>query len=200
MRWPESDRVARKIVPAEVGFLDNAIKLSKRRLVVQAGGNVGVYPLHLSQYFEHVLTFEPEPANFECLKFNTSHKSNIIAAQAALGDRLDSIGMSVCVENCGAHAVAGGGEIPLLTIDSLNVDCDFIQLDVEGFEINALLGAKETIMACSPVIMIEDNGLSTRYGTPKGAAGRWLEGLGYKLVAGNNTDYIMVRNGANNIH
>ena len=49
--------------------------------------------------------------------------------------------------------------IPMVTIDSLNVNCDLIQLDVEGFEENALKGAYLTIERCKPVIIIEQKRL-----------------------------------------
>ncbi len=46
-----------------------------------------------------------------------------------------------------------------MTIDSLNLDPDLLQLDVEGFEENALKGAKKTIMRARPIIIIEQKKL-----------------------------------------
>jgi hypothetical protein len=63
-------------------------------------------------------------------------------------------------ENWGAMQIEEAQEgIPMVTIDSLGVDCDLIQLDVEGFEENALKGAYQTIQRCKPVIIIEQKGL-----------------------------------------
>jgi hypothetical protein len=55
----------------------------------------------------------------------------------------------------GVH-ICGDGYLPLLSIDSLNLpECDLIQLDVEGYELNALLGAVETIKKYKPALCIE---------------------------------------------
>jgi hypothetical protein len=46
--------------------------------------------------------------------------------------------------------------IPMITIDSLGLDdIDLMQLDLEGFEYDALVGARETIERCKPVIIVE---------------------------------------------
>ena len=55
----------------------------------------------------------------------------------------------------GVH-VSGDGIIPTIIIDNLNLPgCDLIQLDVEGYELNALLGTVETIKKYKPVLCIE---------------------------------------------
>ncbi len=49
-----------------------------------------------------------------------------------------------------------GGDIPSVTIDSLKLPyCGLIKLDIEGAEMDALLGALDTIRRCKPVIVIE---------------------------------------------
>ena len=51
-----------------------------------------------------------------------------------------------------------GENIETITIDSLDLDgCDFIKIDVEGFEPLVLLGAEETIRKYKPVILFEKN-------------------------------------------
>ena len=45
---------------------------------------------------------------------------------------------------------------PSIIIDNLNLPgCDLIQLDVEGYELNALLGAEKTIKKYYPVLCVE---------------------------------------------
>jgi len=48
----------------------------------------------------------------------------------------------------------------MMTIDSLNLNPDLIQLDVEGFEENAIRGAQKTIMRSRPIIIIEQKKLA----------------------------------------
>lgn len=189
MWWPDSDRVAYKVIRSEVDFLDEAMERGRKGVCIQAGGNAGVYPLFLSDYFDQVITFEPDAENYACLRLNTSDRDNISAFHAALGAFPGKTGLNRCEENTGAHRVGGDGDILMVTIDSLGVECDFIQLDIEGHEIPALEGGRETIRACSPLIMVEDNGS----GGPKGQTVAYLEGLGYHLVASNGTDYILWR-------
>jgi FkbM family methyltransferase len=47
-------------------------------------------------------------------------------------------------------------EVPMTTIDALSLQrLDFFKLDIEGMEIEALEGARETIVRCRPVLHIE---------------------------------------------
>jgi len=53
----------------------------------------------------------------------------------------------------------------MITIDELNLDgCDFIKIDVEGFEWGVLLGAIETIKKYKPIIFYE---YADKYMTPE---------------------------------
>ena len=81
------------------------------------------------------------------------------------------------------------GTIPVIAIDTLNLrSCDLIQLDIEGGEYNALLGAVETIKEFKPVICLEwfenqEKLLSI------------LNSLGYKEVADLKSDRIFAYSG-----
>lgn len=128
-------------------------------ICVQAGGNQGMYPRLLSDMFEHVYTFEPDPLNFHCLVANCQ-KDTIYKMQAALGSeiglaRVNRSGMN----NTGCHTVSTDGEcfVPMLTIDTLRLpSCGLFQLDLERYELPALKGALETIERCKPVIQCEN--------------------------------------------
>lgn len=131
--------------------------VKNRRVCVQAGGNQGMYPRILSSMFERVYTFEPEEKNFHCL-VNNCQVSNVYKLQAALGAVSGLVGINKNVEsNTGMHTVNETGYIPMITLDSLNLDqCDYIMLDIEGYEILALQGAFNTIDAFKPVISCEN--------------------------------------------
>lgn len=130
--------------------------LTNRRVCIQAGGCQGMYPRLLSEMFEVVYTFEPDPHNFFCL-VNNCQKTNIIKMQAALGDvpsliRMDALDPT----NKGMHQVAGRGAIPQFTIDQFNFPVvDAIFLDVERYEPNVIEGARRTIMQHRPLIALE---------------------------------------------
>ena len=125
---------------------------------IQAGGNQGMYPRLLSQHFEHVCTFEPDPLNFHCLVVNCQSEK-IYKAQAALGAETGLIKVQRhSMNNVGMHTVSTDGEchVPMTTIDSLKLPtCGFIMLDVERYELEALKGGLETIERCKPLIQCE---------------------------------------------
>jgi len=131
----------------------------KKDVVIQAGGYCGIFPRLLSQIFDTVYTFEPDPLNFFCLT-NNCQESNIIKAQGALGDSNELITPIIRVNtnrgmNVVLHDIAS--KIPTYRIDDFALkSCDFIQLDTEGHEYKILKGAIKTIDKFRPVISVED--------------------------------------------
>src|SRR4051812_41824122 len=82
--WPKSDVELWKRA-RDYSVLEKALQhCTQRRVAIQAGGACGTYPLWLSQYFETVYTFEPDPVNFTCLVANCQ-QANVVKIQAALG-------------------------------------------------------------------------------------------------------------------
>lgn len=146
--------------------------VERKRVVVQAGGNLGIFPKYLAQQFDVVYTFEPEPELFEMMVYNASEK-NIVKFQAALGYKRELVKMSrQRRQNDGGNShegithVSGPGIIPTICIDDLALPvCDLLYLDVEGYELFALRGARETIERCRPVIACEINKSLDHMGT-----------------------------------
>lgn len=192
--WPESDVACHVQIYRQLAGLDMTLNhVHDFRACVQAGGNVGVWPERLADMFGTVITFEPDPDNFECLTRNLAEIPNIEPHNAALGnldsrcaiDRIDE-------RNCGAHQVQyGTGSTEVASIDSLNMPhCGLIQLDIEGAELEALRGAAETIERCRPIISVEIKGLGRRYGHSDGDLIAFLSGLGYTHVASPFKDMV----------
>lgn len=130
--------------------------LRKRDVVICAGGNQGMYPRLFSDIFKTVYTFEPDPLNFHCL-VNNCQKDNIIKMNCALGAKPQMVHVvRESMTNTGMHTIREEGIVPQLTIDSFAfTDIDFIQLDVEGLEIEVLRGAIESIKKFKPIISAE---------------------------------------------
>ena len=164
--------------------------VSEKRTAIQAGGNAGLFPLKLAEHFEHVITYEPEPRNWECLQANIKKAgtTNIEAVNGALGASRGTVRIARSdPQNCGATQVVedSEGSIQQYCIDCQEVQSsvDLIWLDIEGFEYRALQGALNTIAAFGPVIVIENKGLIPEF--PGGFGGseafvKWMATIGYR--------------------
>jgi FkbM family methyltransferase len=198
--WPEIDRDAHGVIMADVhsdvpALLDH---IEGRDVIVQAGGNVGVYPAALAKHFRSVFTVEPDEVNYQCLVRNLKDRGveNINHRQAAFGEEGGVAAIdAVNVENVGAHRIYPGiGSIEVLKIDDLQLPaCDAIWLDVEGYELCALKGALDTIARYSPTISIEDKGLCRHFGVWPGEVQEWLTEHGYSEVARYGRDKVYRR-------
>ena len=181
--WPDSDVRARPAIVSECRqALPVVLPLVKeKRVCVQAGGNVGVYPLALAEHFMWVVTFEPEPENIACLRRNLT-VDNVAMSRAALGAERGLCAMTAAeTDNCGTHKVIAGDSVEVRTIDGLGLDaCGLIWLDIEGAEADAIKGAMATIEKFSPIIVLEEKGHG-----PKAV----LPGYSVKTRIGNDTVY-----------
>jgi FkbM family methyltransferase len=127
------------------------------KVVVQAGGNCGLYPLYYAEMFDRVFTFEPDPMNFHCLAANCTN-SKIIKFNTGLADTPQFVKIgNPDPTNVGMARVGGGDTVVYcITIDSLNLPAlSLLHLDVEGCEYEVLLGAKETIKKFRPPVAVE---------------------------------------------
>lgn len=155
--WPATGDYTWDVVSASLG-LHTAIApyLKQTNVVVQAGGNGGLMVQPFAEKFKDVYTFEPDPLNFYCLTLNVTG-ANVHKFQACLGNERAMVSLNTMYANDnGAFFIEGKGKVPVLRIDDLGLDeCDLIQLDIEGFEYQALLGGLETIKKYKPVIAVE---------------------------------------------
>lgn len=193
--WPIADPKAPRLSRLTVDDIAFAAAYCReRRVVVQAGGNCGVWPRRMAEMFGTVYTFEPDAQNFTALAVNTADLRNVFRFQAALGDGPDFVDLERNTINCGAHYISGPGPIPVMRIDDLALPaCDLIYLDIEGYELKALNGAAQTIAAHRPVIAVEDKGLSDKFGSAQGEIeAQMAQRFGYRVAERVRKDVIMV--------
>lgn len=161
-----------------------------RRTAIQAGGNIGLWPLRLARDFARVFTFEPEPISRECLEANVRDMRRagdglITVSDCALGDRLGEVGIRR--KGLGSHKIdTTGAGVPVhqVTIDSLAIaDLDLLQLDCEGYEWHALAGGMDTIARCRPLIQVELRNFTQKFGKTDTDVWELLQSLGYRLAA-----------------
>lgn len=162
-----------------------------RFTAVQAGGNVGHMAWAFAQHFVNVITFEPDPQNYECLLANLNGLTNVRAVNMALGAEVGTQRLTHNRLNSGASFLTSDVQqatlsqqiIPVMPLDYLPLQaCDLLQLDVEGFELAALHGAKDTIRLHQPTIVLEINVCASRYGYCKGDLDKLLTSWDYVEV------------------
>lgn len=180
--------------------LDEVLKLVPgRRVVVQAGGNLGLFPKRLAEEFERVLTFEPDPRLIAMLRHNAP-ETNIEAFGKALGESHEPVAVSSRRRDTtgkpdheGLTHVSGPGDIPQVKLDDLALAvCDLIYLDIEGYELHALRGAVQTIRRCRPVIAAENNKNAAFAGFTRAQVAEWILSQGYRFVTRVNSDDVFV--------
>ena len=166
--------------------------LKNNKVVVQSGGNCGMQVVKFAEFFETVYTFEPDPINFHCLVNNLPYY-NVIKMQCCLGDNHKLVSMQDDDIGIGGFYVnEKSGNIPTLRIDDLNLSaCDFIQLDVEGYTLQALKGGINTINKFHPVLSVEYDWVE-RFGVSVNDLTKFLIELGYVFKGMYTSDAIYV--------
>jgi FkbM family methyltransferase len=161
-----------------IEFLQDIVKSSKTILDIgsHAGSHTVLYK-HINPDCT-IFCFEPQSEMYNLLHHNIlkNNFTNVIAlnngvANVSIKSNMsksvldgDNIGKNVEYGtgkrfNLGGLQIGNGGEeIETITIDSLNLtECDYIKIDVEGFEPLVLMGAEETIKKFKPIILFESN-------------------------------------------
>lgn len=159
--------------------------LKKADVIVTGGTCCGMYARFYAKMFNYVYAFEPDPLSFYCM-VNNNPFENVIKLNCAIGQKNGIVGITrQHASNIGMNTVTDKNEfhIPMLSIDSLNLDdCDMIQLDVEGFEENAINGALNTIKKYKPVIIAENFNSESNQ--------KIMDQLGYELKDQSFMDFI----------
>lgn len=144
-------------------------------VMIDGGANIGAVSVSLGRHMEDwgkVLSFEPQDKIFMALCGNIvlNGMNNVRTYRAALG-RQDGLidfpdpdytragnfgGVSMLPQTDIGQKIEAHAQTASKRIDSLELQrLDFLKLDVEGMEIEALVGGMETLSRCRPVVMAE---------------------------------------------
>lgn len=163
---PEGDVVCDNIargIPAEEHLVHYFKKFIKPAdIIVEGGVYVGLHTVRFSQlaYEGHVYSFEASKRNYD-LTYRTlvnNSIANVSLYNKALYSTVGSIYLaeSWTPDQDSVTSTPTGKEVECVTIDSLNLPkVDFLKLDIEGGELEALKGAIQTIKAHQPIITFE---------------------------------------------
>ena len=190
--------------------IERAMKVQpegRRRICLDIGGHVGLWAMWLTGWFDTVHSFEPVPGFADIYPLNVNMRRAVLH-RLALGGREGEVTISIPLDMTGNSHVAIPGRdpdrrdghgpvdqisgVPMVTLDSLGFDdVDFVKIDVEGYELPVVQGARETLLRNRPNIVIEQKGNDRFYGDPPRAALSFLEGLGMRKLDLISGDYIL---------
>lgn len=168
---------------------------NRKHTAIDVGGHCGFWSFYLGGNFKKVYAFEPVKIFRECFKKNIPHE-NVELVPIALGNENGFVRMNVELENTGATHVSnktdGLNKVELKKLDDYGfTDIDFIKIDVEGYENQVVLGAKETLLRNKPIIIIEQKGFSDRFNETQFEAIDTLKNYGAKIIDQVVKDYIL---------
>lgn len=143
------------------------------------GANIGDHTRQYLDWGKTVVAVEPNPLAFRCLVHNCPEALCVnIAASDAEGELRFSP-----LDNVGASRITPDGPVAVLAkpLDTLDIPApDFVKIDVEGWEVEALNGMLRTLRKHKPVVFIEVNraALATNGRSPEDIT-EILRDLGY---------------------
>jgi FkbM family methyltransferase len=131
--------------------------------VIDAGGGMGFYSRAFSDFVSpkgQVICFEPEDRNYRRIKKIRFPNQNIVIERIACSDFTGKIGFRVDAKNPANHSIDSISEV---LVDCLRIDeysmfenrVAFIKIDVQGHELEVLLGASKILVQDFPAVLVE---------------------------------------------
>lgn len=135
--------------------------------VLDIGANIGFYTLQLSQLVGssgQVHAFEPDPQNFKYLHQTTRNISNIRLNKIAISNNCQPVRLYFSDQlNVDHQTYDIGQNRPSTSVNAINLDhylqsqsIDFIKIDIQGYEHQALLGAKKVLTSNHPLTILSE--------------------------------------------
>jgi len=156
--------------PIETDLVKKEVK--KGYTVIDIGANIGYYTLLFAKLVGKegkVYAFEPEPNNLHLLKKNIeiNNYHNVIIEQKAVSDTTKNVNLFTAKQGIGEHRINfswfgnNGIEVKAIKLDNyIKEKIDFIKIDIEGAEYNALLGMKKILESNKDIKILVEYGKS----------------------------------------
>jgi FkbM family methyltransferase len=166
---PRGDYVQNTVIRgAKNKGYNNFLKFMKpaARTACDIGANIGEITWALSHFCQHIHAFEPVTDTFKLLEKNVEQNAlkNVTAYNQGIGAQHETALITLSSNTCGANARVSDVSktrsktetMTIVPLDALNlVDVDIMKIDVEGYELDVLRGAEQTILRDKPIIQLE---------------------------------------------
>lgn len=162
-----SDEIRRDDVHYDLLNLARVWLRVKPKNVIDVGANLGNHAHFFASKGATVAAFEPSKANFALLEQNLRAKNRGRTFKVAIGRTSGFVELAFVAGDMGSTHVRGAmalesdasspsERVALEPLDKFQIhSVDLIKIDVEGYELEVLAGAEETLKRCKPWVWLE---------------------------------------------
>jgi FkbM family methyltransferase len=154
-----------------IRVIERHVRLERGDVLIDVGANIGWYSLVLDRLAAadtDIYAFEPDPGNFELLVQNVAmnNASRVRPVPYALADQPGTRTLYLYAQkNRGRHSMLPINDGARIEIEAVTLDDfwqqqnladrrpGFIKMDVEGYELFALRGARTVLQRCASVLI-----------------------------------------------
>lgn len=156
------DIVTASFYETENQYFDEVIKFSENEVFLDVGGMDGgtscIFAKHVNNKYKKIYVFEPDKQNIEKIKNNSEFQNlhNAEVLELGASNRKEMLRFISKPGEWSVISEVGNTTIECDAIDNIldNEWVTFIKMDIEGTELNALEGAKNTILKNKPKLAI----------------------------------------------
>lgn len=164
-------------------------KFNRDTVFLDVGANVGYYTLMAAPLVREVIAFEPQPMFRHQLEHEIAKMgyTNITIYPIGLFSK-DADGIMdprrhKSIIHLDYLDRPGGYRVSMVTLDSLSLTPTLMKIDVEGAEMDVLLGGRETLLAHRPILAIEvhHRRIEKYFGHRAAQVSKFLQDIGYTV-------------------
>ena len=140
-------------------FDEELVRMNENEVYVDIGAyngdSIRVFIEHAKNCYKKIYAFEMDANNYNKLKKNSSNIRDCICINKGIGGRRESLKANIEGNTTSHISDKGPCEVEVDTIDNLiDEKITFIKMDIEGFELQALNGAKQAIENYKPKLAV----------------------------------------------
>lgn len=124
---------------------------------IDIGAHIGLYSIKLSKNFKHIYAIEANPINIFITNKNIHLNgiNNITVIDNAIWRTTKMLFFNQDYANVGGPPTNSSFPVAGVPLDAFDFSPDFIKMDIEGGEFEAIYGMKETLKDNHPTMLIE---------------------------------------------